>query len=81
MYSQRLKKSDIIISIDGKDQAKDNLCVEIFLRSSKCERIDLGEYKSIKDLQEDAEDHIKFYNDERFHEALKYRKPINVYRA
>ena len=26
------------------------------------------------------DDYIKFYNDEQFHETLKYKKPMNVYR-
>ena len=29
---------------------------------------------------EDVDDYIKFYNDERFHETLKYKKPMDVYR-
>ena len=80
VHTQRLKKSGITISMDGKGRATDNICIERFWRSAKCERIYLNEYETIKDLQEDVDDYIKFYNDERFHETLKYKKPMNVYR-
>ena len=65
--------------MDGKGRATDNICIERFWRSAKCERIYLNEYQTINDHQEDVDDYIKFYNDERFHETLKYKKPMNVY--
>ena len=80
VHTQRLKKNGIIISMDGKGRATDNICIERFWRSAKCERIYLNEYDTIRDLEEDIEDYIKFYNEERFHESLKYQKPMNVYR-
>ena len=80
VHTQKLKKNNIIISMDGKGRATDNICIERFWRSAKCERIYLNEYETIKDLQEDVDDYIKFYNDERFHETLKYKKPMDVYR-
>lgn len=79
VHTQRLKKNGITISMDGKGRATDNICIERFWRSAKCERIYLNEYKTIKDLQEDVDDYIEFYNHERFHETLKYKKPMNVY--
>jgi len=51
----------------------------IYKRSKKCERIYLNEYETIKNLQEDVDDYIEFYNDERFHETLKYKKPMKIY--
>jgi len=79
IHIQQLKKNGIIISMDGKGRATDNICIERFWRSAKCERIYLNEYETIKDLQEDVDDYIEFYNDERFHETLKYKKPMKVY--
>ncbi len=79
VHTQKLKKNGIIISMDGKGRATDNICIERFWRSAKCERIYLNEYETIKDLQEDVDDYIEFYNHERFHETLKYKKPMNVY--
>ena len=74
------KKNGITISMDGKDPSADHICIERSQRIAKCERIYLNEYETINDLQEDVDDYIKFYNDERLHETLKYKKPMNVYR-
>ncbi len=79
VHTQKLKQNGITISMDGKGRATDNICIERFYRSAKCERIYLNEYETIKDLQEDVSDYIEFYNHERFHETLKYKKPMNVY--
>ncbi|GFO73623.1 transposase, IS3 family [Bathymodiolus japonicus methanotrophic gill symbiont] len=66
--------------MDGKGRATDNICIERFWRSAKCERIYLNEYGSIRALIEDVDDYIEFYNHQRFHETLDYKKPMNVYR-
>jgi len=80
IHTKRLKKKGITISMDGKGRATDNICIERFWRSAKCERIYLNEYDSIASLQEDINDYIDFYNHRRFHETLDYRKPMNVYK-
>jgi len=79
IHTQTLKDNDIIISMDGKGRATDNIAIERFWRSAKCERIYLNEYNSIKELKEDVSEYIEFYNHRRFHETLKYKKPMNVY--
>ena len=79
VHTQQFKKNWITISMDGKGRATDNICIERFWRSAKCERIYLNEYETIKDLEEDVDDYIEFYNYERFHETLKYKKPMKVY--
>jgi putative transposase len=79
IHTQTLKDNDIIISMDGKGRATDNIAIERFWRSAKCERIYLNEYSSMKELKEDIKEYIEFYNHRRFHETLKYKKPMNVY--
>ena len=79
IHTQTLKDNGITISMDGKGRATDNICIERFWRSAKCEKIYLNEYKSIKELKDDIKDYIEFYNHRRFHETLKYKKPIAVY--
>ena len=69
----------ITISMDGKGRATDNVCIERFWRSAKCERIYLNEYHSISELITDVDDYIEFYNHRRFHETLAYKKPMDVY--
>jgi len=79
IHTQRLKDNGITISMDGKGRATDNICIERFWRSAKVERIYLNEYNSIRELKDDVQDYIKFYNHRRFHETLEYQKPMAVY--
>jgi putative transposase len=61
--------------MDGKG----GVCIERFWRSAKYERIYLNKYQSIDELITGVDDHIEFYNYRRFHQALDYKKPMNVY--
>jgi len=79
MHTQKLKDNGIIISMDGKGRATDNIAIERFWRSAKCEKIYLNEYNTIKALKEDVSEYMDFYNHKRFHQTLKYKKPMNVY--
>jgi len=53
-YSTELKTKLVLEVL--KDRAIDNICIEIFWRSAKCERIYLNEYNSIKELRDDISD-------------------------
>jgi putative transposase len=79
IHTQTLKDNGITISMDGKGRATDNIAIERFWRSAKVERIYLNQYNTIKELKEDMLDYMDFYNYRRFHETLKYKKPMNVY--
>jgi putative transposase len=79
IHTQKLKDNGIIISMDGKGRATDNICIERFWRSAKVEKIYLNEYFKISTLKNDVKDYMEFYNYRRFHETLKYKKPMNVY--
>ena len=79
VHTQKLKDHGVIISMDGKGRATDNICIERFWRSAKCERIYLNEYKSLPDLRLDVADYIDFYNNRRFHESINYEKPMRFY--
>ena len=79
IHTQTLKDNDIIISMDGKGRATDNICIERFWRSAKVEKIYLNEYERVSVLKSDVSDYMEFYNYRRFHETLKYKKPMNVY--
>ena len=69
IHTQRLKNKGITISMDRKGRATDNICIERFCRSAKCERIYLSEYDSMSALIEDVDAYIEFYNYKRFHET------------
>jgi putative transposase len=47
IHTQTLKNNGIVISMDSKGRATDNIAIERFWRSAKCERIYLNEYSSI----------------------------------
>ena len=79
IHTQTLKDNDIIISMDGKGRATDNICIERFWRSAKVEKIYLNEYEKVSILKSDVKDYMEFYNYRRFHETLKYKKPMSVY--
>lgn len=79
IHTQTLKDNGIIISMDGKGRATDNICIERFWRSAKVEKIYLHEYERMSVLKSDVNDYMEFYNYKRFHETLKYKKPMNVY--
>ena len=79
VHTKKLKDHGVIISMDGKGRATDNICIERFWRSAKCERIYLNEYRGLPDLRLDVADYIDFYNNRRFHESINYKKPMTFY--
>jgi putative transposase len=79
IHTQTLIDNGITISMDGKGRATDNICIERFWRSAKVEKIYLNEYERVSTLKNDVKDYIEFYNHKRFHETLKYKKPMKVY--
>lgn len=79
IHTQTLKDNGIIISMDGKGRATDNICIERFWRSAKVEKIYLNEYERVSTLKNDVKEYMEFYNYRRFHETLDYKKPMNVY--
>jgi len=87
IHTQTLKDNGIQISMDSKGRVTDNIAIERFWRTVKCERIYLNEYNSIKELKRDVARYIYFYNYYRFHpcalhslwETLDYKCPMEVY--
>jgi putative transposase len=78
-HTQLLLDNDIKISMDGKGRATDNIAIERFWRSAKYENIYIHEYKTIRELKSGVNEYIAFYNHKRFHQSLKYKKPMDVY--
>ena len=74
-----LREWKIKISMTGKGRCKDNIYIERFWRSFKCEEFYLNEYGSVKELRESILAYIEFYNQKRWHQALDYKTPASVY--
>jgi len=69
----------ISISMDGKGRAHDNIFVERLWRSVKYECIYLNGYQNIPEARDGLTQYFEFYNTERFHQALNYKTPLQVY--
>jgi putative transposase len=78
-HTKLLKDHGIAISMNGKGRSIDNIAIERFFRTLKYDEIYLNEYNSILDLKSKVSKYIYFYNHHRFHSALDYKKPMNVY--
>lgn len=78
-HTQLLLDNDIKISMDGKGRATDSRAIERFWRSAKYENIYIQEYKTIRELKNGVDEYIEFYNYRRFHQKLKYKKPMEIY--
>lgn len=78
-YVELLQKEGIKISMDGKGRALDNIFVERFFRTVKYENIFLNEYETPKSLRRGLNQYIHFYNEQRLHESLGYRHPVDFY--
>lgn len=78
-HTEILKNNNIQISMNGKGRSIDNIAIERFFRTLKYENIYISDYQSIRELKQGVRDYIHFYNFNRFHSALGYQKPMNVY--
>lgn len=79
-YLGRLERAGVRISMDGKGRFLDNIMVERLWRTVKYEDIFLHEYETLSDARAGLSRYFPFYNEERFHEALGYLTPAQVYR-
>jgi putative transposase len=76
-----LKDNAIQISMDGRGRALDNIFVERLWRSVKYEDVYPKNYASMPELLMGLADYFIFYNGGRFHQALGYQTPDQVYRT
>jgi putative transposase len=78
-HTQALKKHDIQISMNGRGRSIDNIVIKRFFRTLKHGNIYISDYQSIKELKEGIKTYIHKYNFKRFHSAIGYQKPMNLY--
>jgi putative transposase len=76
-----LEAAGVAISMDGKGRAHDNIFTERLWRSLKYEEIYLADYGSPREARLGIGQYFQFYNTERPHQALDYRRPIDLYLA
>jgi len=80
-FTTILEDAEIRISMDGRGRALDNIFIERLWRTVKYEDIYLMAYDSVAALIAGLARYFHFYNYERFHQALDYRTPAQVYFA
>ncbi len=78
-FTGMLLENDVHISMDGKGRYLDNIFVERLWRSIKYEEVYLKAYDTVREAREGIEAYMGFYNNERPHQALCYRTPVEVY--
>lgn len=78
-FTGRLQEKQILISMDGRGRALDNVFIERLWRSVKYEDIYLRDYDSVPALESGLTDYFRFYNEERPHSALDGRTPAEVH--
>ena len=81
LYTQRLERAGVRISMDGRGRALDNIPSERFWRSYKYEEVYLHDYASPREARQAAARYLAFYNHERPHQALGYQTPATIYFA
>ena len=76
-----LEAEGITISMDGRGRFTDNIFVERLWRSLKYEEVYLHAYATVTEARAGIGGWLRFYNEERPHQALGYRTPQAVFEA
>ena len=78
-FTEHLESAGVKISMDGRGRVFDNIFIERLWRTVKYEDIYLRNYSTVTELSQGLKQYFSFYNNERFHQSLDYRTPVQVY--
>jgi putative transposase len=78
-WTGELEAAGVAVSMDGRGRCLDNVFVERLWRSVKYEDVYLQGYEAVPDLERGLRRYFGYYNHGRFHQALGYRTPAEVY--
>lgn len=78
-YIALLAKNKIRQSMDGKARWIDNVIIERWFRSIKCDDIYINDYTTPRELMVGISKYVKEYNNERPHQSLDYEYPYTTY--
>ena len=79
VFTNRLEKQDITISMDGRGRAIDNIFIERLWRTVKYEEVYLKDYVDVLEAVSNLKRYFTFYNHERPHQSLGYQTPAAIY--
>ena len=78
-FTAPLRERGILVSMDGRGRARDNIFVERLWRSVKYEKVYLNDFQTVQEAYDGLEEYFEFYNNERLHQSLDYRTPAQVH--
>ncbi|WP_106530531.1 IS3 family transposase [Chitinophaga niastensis] len=78
-YTKKVKGQGVRISMDGKGRAIDNIFIERLWRTVKYEHLYRLKYDNVLALLKGLRRFFLFYNEQRFHQSLDYKTPIEIY--
>ena len=78
-FTDKLLSNQVLISMDDRGRALDNVFIERLWCSVKCGDIYLRDYSSVPELEQGLADYYRFYNHERPHSSLDGRTPAEVH--
>jgi len=79
VFTNRLEKQDITISMDGRGRAIDNIFIERLWRTVKYEEVYLKDYGGVLEAVSNLKSYFTFYNHKRPHQSLGYQTPAAIY--
>jgi putative transposase len=79
VFTARLTRHAIAISMDGRGAWRDNVFVERLWRTVKCEEVYLRAYDSVGEARASLGRYLDFYNRKRPHSSLDARTPDRAY--
>ena len=80
-FTGRLIAAGVEISMDGRGRFLDNIFIERLWRSIKYEEIHLKAYADGREARAGIGAWMKFYNEDRPHQAMDNQMPMAVWRA
>ena len=78
-FYQIILDKGIAVSMDGRGRAFDNIFIERLWRTVKYEEVYLKGYDDVPEAVRELGKYFDFYNNERHHQALGYKKPVEIY--
>ncbi|WP_425363836.1 IS3 family transposase [Candidatus Tisiphia endosymbiont of Hybos culiciformis] len=78
-FVKLLIEHNIQISMDHKGRCFDNIHIERLWRTIKQEAIYYYKPENIADLEKILNEFIRWYNNERRHQSLNYKRPADIY--
>ena len=78
-WIEYLEKEGVMISMDGKGRALDNIYIERFWKTLKWEYVYLNPTEDGKELQKGLKEYLYYYNNQRTHQSMNHYTPYSWY--